>query len=593
MTNAEAFLASKAARRLRFGLACLLALLLVLGIRLFQIQGLDAAGMAQAGLNKRLSSVPVEPVRGDILDAEGNHLARTVERYNLVVDQTLVEGAEFNRFVEVPDEETVTRVTVPMEQGFAELAGVIGKDVGSVRDSMTGKKRFAFVAKSVTPDVKDEALALGLPGLSARATHLRTYPSGPVAGSIVGFMGTDGPLQGIELTRDEKLSGKAGSRTFEIGGDGIRIPYATNEDIPAQDGQSVRLTIDRDIQWFAQQTIASQVARYNADWGNVVVVEVETGNIIAMAESTTPDPNSPGQTPAEFREPFSVTESFEPGSVTKLITMAAALEEGLIEPTTHIEVPPSYTVDGQTFTDAFEHGREKRTAAGVLAKSMNTGTVMIGEQLTPQQRYDWLRKFGIGEPLGLGLNGETAGILAKPESWDTRQQYTVLFGQGLAQTAVHTAMAYQAVANDGVRLPPRLVDAYIDPDGTEHEVPQGDGTTVVSPETAAELKRMLETVTTDGSGASGALKRYRVGSKTGTAEAPSASGGYDGYTLSYAGIAPLEDPKFVTVVTLQRPQGDLKYLVPGESFQKVMRQVLTSRNVPPSTGKPKPYPVEY
>ncbi len=224
---------------------------------------------------------------------------------------------------------------------------------------------------------------------------------------------------------------------------------------------------------------------------------------------------------------------------------------------------------------------------------MNTGTVMIGEQLSKQQRYDWLRKFGIGEPLDVGLNGETSGILPTPDTWDDRQQYTVLFGQGLAQTALHTAMVYQAIANDGVRLQPRLVDAYIDPDGTEHKVPQGEGTRVVSEQTADELHTMLETVTVEGSGASGALEEYRVGSKTGTAEAPGARGGYDGYTLSYAGMAPMEDPQYVVVVTLQRPQGDLYYLVPGESFQKVMKYVLNSNNVPPSTGKPETYPVVY
>jgi cell division protein FtsI (penicillin-binding protein 3) len=224
---------------------------------------------------------------------------------------------------------------------------------------------------------------------------------------------------------------------------------------------------------------------------------------------------------------------------------------------------------------------------------MNTGTVKIGEKLTKQERYDWLRKFGIGEVPGTGISGESPGILAKPETWDERQQYTVLFGQGLAQTALHTAMVYQTVANNGVRLQPRLIDAFIDPDGTEHKVPAGKATKVVSEPTAKKLQKLLETTAVEGSGKSGALEQYRVGSKTGTAEAPGANGGYDGYTLSYAGIAPIEDPEYVVVVTLQRPKGDLYYLIPGESFQKVMKQVLNSNNVPPSTGKPETYPVEY
>lgn len=577
--------------RLRVGLAFVLILLMVLGVRLFQVQGLDFDGMAQAGLNKRLVTQQVPALRGSILDDEGNELAHTVQRFDIVVDQRLSGGETFDRY----DPETDKRVQdVPMEQGFQELSAILGQDVQALKSSILGDASFAFVARSVTPDVRNQVLAVGMPGVYADPTTLRTYPSGAVAGSILGFMSGDGrALGGIELTQDEKLTGTPGSRTFEIGGDGIRIPYATNEDVPAQDGQSVQLTIDQDLQFFAQQTIAAQVEDYNAEWGNIVVVEASTGAVKAMAESTSPDPNDYAATDPVFWKPLSVTSSFEPGSTTKLITMAAGLEEGIIEPTSRFEIPPTYTIDGQTFKDAFEHGKEKRTAAGIFAKSMNTGTVMIGEQLTKQQRYDWLRKFGIGEPLNVGLNGETAGILPTPDSWDERQQYTVLFGQGLAQTALHTAMVYQAVANDGVRLQPRLIDAYIDADGTEHKVPQAEGTRVVSEDTAKELHTMLETVTVEGSGASGALEEYRVGSKTGTAEAPGPQGGYDGYTLSYAGMAPMEDPQYVVVVTLQRPQGDLYYLVPGESFQKVMKYVLNSNNVPPSTGKPKTYPVVY
>ncbi len=578
-------------RRLRIGLAFVLVLLMVLGLRLFQLQALDLNGMAQAGLSKRLTTTAVQPVRGSILDTNGKYFARSVERFDIVVDQRLSGGDTFDRYNEELGER---ELDLPIEQGFQELSAVLGIDAETLRTSIQGDKSFNYVARTVTPDVKNRALAVGLPGVYADKTSVRTYPAGQVAGSIVGYVGPDGKArEGLELSQEDKLTGEAGSKTYEIGGDGIRIPYATNEDVPAVDGQSVRLTIDQDLQWFAQQTIASQVKDYNAEWGNIVVVEAKTGAIRAMAESTTPDPNNPGATAPEFRNPLSVTASFEPGSTTKLITMAAGLEEGIIEPTSEFAIPPLYTVGNQTFKDAFSHGKERRTAAGIFARSMNTGTVMIGEQLTKQQRYDWLKKFGIGEKLNTGITAESQGILPTPDTWDDRQQYTVLFGQGLAQTALHTAMVFQTVANDGVRLPPRLIDAYIDPDGTEHKVPEGEPTTVVTEPTAKKLQKMLETVTVEGSGKSGALEQYRVGSKTGTAEAPGPNGGYDGYTLSYAGMAPIEDPEYVVVVTLQRPQGDLYYLIPGESFQKVMKQVLNASNVPPSAGKPEAYPVEY
>ena len=578
------------ARRLRAGMVIALALLTVLGLRLFQVQALDPDGMAQAAVDKRLVNVTVPALRGSILDAKGNYLARSVERFDIVVDQRLSQdiGGTYKR-----RDAAGTLQEITFEQAFDELSAILGQDPETLRASVLGEKGFNFVAKTVTPEIKEKVLAVKFPGIYADRTTLRTYPSGAVGGSVVGFLGTEGAQEGLELTQDEILAGKAGSKTYEIGGDGIRIPYATNEDEPVRDGQSIKLSIDQDLQWFAQQTIAAQVEEYRAEWGNIVAMEVETGRVVALAESTTVDPNNPGETPADSRKARSVTDSFEPGSTTKVITMAAAIEEGIITPASQFELEPTYTVDGQTFKDANPHGVLHMTSSGILAKSLNTGTVMIGQQLTPRERYDWLRKFGIGQPLNVGLNGETSGLLAEPDDWDTRQQYTVLFGQGLTQTALHTASVYQTIANDGVRMQPSIIDAVVDEDGTEHPVEKADGTRVVSTETATQVQHMLETVTKDGSGASGALKQYRVGSKTGTAEAPGANGGYDGYTLSYAGIAPMDDPKYVVVVTLQRPQGDLYYIVPGQSFQKVMEQVLVSNNVPPSTGKPETYPIEY
>ncbi|UPO77946.1 penicillin-binding protein 2 [Arthrobacter sp. Helios] len=575
--------------RLRAGLVIALVLLTLLGVRLFQVQGLDPEGKAEAAVANRLVTTTVPALRGGILDANGNYLARSVERFDIVVDQRLSQDKdEYPRRTPEGEWEDVT-----FDQAFDELSAILGQDADTLRRSILGEKGFNFVAKTVTPEIRDKVLAVKFPGVYADRTTLRTYPSGAVAGSIVGFLGTEGAQEGLELTQDSILAGEAGSKTYEIGGDGIRIPYATNEDVPVKDGDSIKLTIDQDLQWFAQDAIAAQTREYNAEWGNVVVVEVATGNILAMAESTTVDPNNPGATEADSRKARSVTDSFEPGSTTKVITMAAAIEEGLITPTSPFLINSNYTVDGQTFKDAYEHGTLQMTASGILANSLNTGTVMVGEQLTPQERYDWMRKFGIGTELGTGLNGETSGLLAKPELWDSRQQYTVLFGQGLTQTALHTAMVYQTIANDGVRLAPRLVDSTIDADGGEHTIDSGEGTRVVSKKTAEEVQRMLETVTVEGSGSSGALEKYRVGAKTGTAEAPSPNGGYDGVTVSYAGIAPMDDPKYVAVVTIQRPKGDLYYVEPGKTFQKVMEQVLTTHNVAPSTGEPDIYPIEY
>jgi cell division protein FtsI (penicillin-binding protein 3) len=564
-----------------------LVLLVILGGRLFQLQGLDTAGMAQAAIDKRLRTSEIPALRGEILDAEGTVLARSVQRFDIVVDQRLVE--DFQRF----NQETRQVEDVQIEGEIEKLAAILGQDVATVRDAVVGDKPFNYVAKSVTPEIQEKVENLAFPGLQSRETTTRTYPVGEVAGSVVGFLGADGtPLEGIEATQQEVLAGTPGERTFEIGADGIRIPVATNEEVPAQDGQSVRLTLNSDLQWYAQEAIAEQVKEYDAEYGTIVVMNAKTGDIIALADSTTLDPNDPGATPDGQRQSHAATKAFEPGSTTKMITMAAAIEEGITTPITKYKIPPEYTVNGQTFIDARPHDAKTLTTAGILANSWNTGTVMIGEQLTRQQRYDYLRRFGVGHKFDFGLHGTTEGLLAPPETWDGRQEFTVLFGQGLAQTALHTAVAFATIANDGVRMEPRLIDAYIDPDGTEHPVAKEEVGRAVSSGTADQVQDMLETDSHVASGLPGNIEDYRIGVKTGTAEAPSDEGGFSGYTISYAGIAPMEDPEYVVVATIQRPEGGVFSLTAGPVFKKVMSQVLNTYNVPPSTTKPVKLPLE-
>ncbi|MEV7648438.1 penicillin-binding protein 2 [Arthrobacter sp. NPDC089319] len=578
---------ARATRRLRAGLAIVLILLVILGARLFQLQGLDTAGMAQAAVDKRLRTVDLPALRGEILDANNKVLARSVQRFDIVVDQRLVE--DYTRFDPIRQESEDIKIA----DAIAELAGILGQDAKTVTKAVTGDKPFNYVAKSVTPEVQQKIDDLAFPGLSAQATTTRNYPAGAVAGAVVGFMRSDGvPLEGIEASQNDVLSGTPGTKTYEIGADGIRIPVGTNEEVPAVNGQSVRLTLNTDIQWYAQEVIAETVKDYGAEYGTVVVLNAKTGDLIALADSTTVDPNDPGATPDGDRQSMAVTRAFEPGSTTKMITMAAAIEEGITTPASRYTIPPKYTVNGQTFQDATPHGTLTRTTAGIFAQSLNTGTTMISQQLTRQQRYDYLRKFGIGQGFDIGIGGATPGLLAAPETWDGRQEFTVMFGQGLAQTALHTAVAFGTIANNGVLMQPRLIDAYIDPDGTEHEVPAKKGSRAVSKKTANKVQDMLETNPKYHSGKAGNIEDYRIGVKTGTAEAPSASGGFSGYTISMAGIAPMEDPEFVVVATIQRPQGGVLTLTAGPTFKKVMTQVLNAYNVPPSTSKRVDLPLE-
>jgi cell division protein FtsI (penicillin-binding protein 3) len=570
----------------------MLVLLLVIGGRLFLVQGLDVGGYAQAALSKRLQTTVLPAARGEIVDASGKVLAQSVIRYNITVDQRLATGfKDYQRRQKDGDETTV--VTVTRGQALSELAAALGMSVDAVTTAVTGDKPFNYVARNVTPDVEARVSDLAFPGLYSEGTSQRVYPQGAVAGNLVGFVGSDGTgLAGIEQTQNGQLSGKDGKRIYEIGADGLRIPVATDELTPAQNGQTVKLTINSDLQYFTQQAVQAQTDKYSAEWGIAIVMDASNGNILAMADSNAMDPNDPGKSAPKDRGVRSVTAAYEPGSVEKTLTMSALIQEGKANPLSEYTIPPTVTIDGQTFADAFTHGTEKRTLAGILGYSMNTGTVMAGQALSVQDRYDWLTKFGIGQAPDIGLPGEAAGILATPDKWDDRQKNTVLFGQGLTQSTLQTVRAYQAVANNGVMIQPRLIDGYVGPDGVEHQSPAQPTSQIISKETAQQVKDMLESDVTKGEVKPAAIDGYRIGAKTGTSEAPREDGvpGFDGVTSSLIGMAPMENPKYIVAVVIQRPKGDIFGIGNADVFHSVMAQTLRLYNVPPSTGTPAELP---
>ncbi|MFE4836151.1 peptidoglycan D,D-transpeptidase FtsI family protein [Arthrobacter sp. NPDC056691] len=580
--------AANATKRLRLGLSIMLALLVVVGGKLFLVQGLDVGGMAEAALDNRLRPTVLPAERGSILDANGTVLANSVIRYNITVDQSVNTKTEsFKRLEKVDGKDEL--VTVSRDQGIAELAAVLGMDVEDVRKSVTGTRTYYIVAKDLRPDVENRVSDLQIPGIFSEGTSKRVYPNGSVAGGIVGFLenGTTGQA-GLEQTQDEILRGTPGKRVFEIGADGLRIPVGIDELTPAQDGKDVKLTLNSDLQYFAQQAIQTQADKLSAEWGVIIVSDVKTGNIIAMADTDTPDPNDPGKVAAKDRGVRSVTAAYEPGSVEKPLTAAALIQEGKSSPLDRFTIPPSLVIDGQQFDDSFSHGTEQRTLAGIIGYSMNTGTVMAGSRLTKDQRHDWLQKFGIGEAPDIGLPAEAKGILTPAAQWDDRQQYTVLFGQGVSQSTLQTVRAYQTIANGGVMLQPRLIDSYISPDGTEEKVPAKPSRQVISKDTSKQVRDMLESAVTEGEIKEAAIDGYRVGAKTGTSESPCDDGtaGFCGYTASILGMAPMDDPRFIVEVVLQRPKGSIYGITNGPVFRSVMGQALRTYNVPPSKGTP-------
>ncbi|MFC8304194.1 peptidoglycan D,D-transpeptidase FtsI family protein [Specibacter sp. NPDC057265] len=583
-------------RRMRLSFAFMMVLLLVIGGRLVMVQGLDVDNMAQAAENQRTVVQKLPALRGKIVDSKGKVLAESIIRYNITVSQVnFNDFTEYERRTTDPKTGEQTTVTYSRDEGLEQLAKVLDLKVEDVRTAVTGDKTFNYITQDVSPLLEQKVAELGIPGIYSEAVTKRVYPMGPVGGPIVGFVDPEGnALGGIEQTMNAQLTGTDGKRTYQAGKNGIIIPTAPVRTEPAVDGQTVQLTIDQDIQYYAQQAAQQQKEQYSAEWASISVVEVETGKVVALADSDSYDPNNVGASKTANIRSRTVESVVEPGSTSKIMTAAALVEEGLATPLSEYVVPPTVTVDGQTFSDSFVHGTEQRTLSGIIADSMNTGTVIAGSKLSLEQRYDYMRKFGVGEKTGIDLPGESPGILADWRNWDGRQQYTVLFGQGVAQTPLQTAMVFQTVANDGVRLKPAIIESFTHADGTVETVPQDAGVEVISPETAQAAKDMLEGVVTTTDYKVVNIPGYRSGGKTGTSEAPADNGvGFDGFTSSFIGMAPMEDPKYVVAITVQRPQGSIFGVTQGYTFNQVMGQVLRSYDVPPSTTEPVALPKFY
>lgn len=571
--------------------------LALLGVRLAYLQGLDPNGLADEAREKRMRELTVPALRGEILDINGHVMARSVQRYNITVDQSAV--GPFRRYQEGSDE----AVEMSPTELVYELADILQMSDTDVKNALDGDLKYRIIKQNVTPAVYNKVQALGAPFIYGEILSDRKYPNGEVAGSVVGrFSIIEEPVApdstetrtrnnsvGIERTMHEHLAGSDGKRIYEISADGVRIPIGDEQMTPAVDGKNVRLTINQDIQYFAQQVVKARAKELKAEWGSAIVMDVRDGSLLALADSSTMDPGAERFELADMNS-RALSQVFEPGSTEKILTTAAVFEEGLAEPETVYDVPAQLEIEGQTITDPFTHPAQKRTVAGIIANSMNTGTVMMGSELSREQRYNWLKKFGMGEYTGVELTGESQGLVADWREWDIRQQYTVLFGQGLAQSALQTSLIFQTVANKGIKLKPRIIDAIIDTDGTEEVLPVAEGQRVISEETARKTLQVMEAVVYQGGAEAAQVEGYRVAGKTGTAEnVGEGSAVYDGWTTSFVGVAPTENPRFLVSVTMHRPKTTASAVgLAGTTaqFSQIMEKVLHTYKVPRSTSEP-------
>ena len=577
---------AKYSKRLGIFAFMLVAIVVALGFRLVDFQVVRAEEIQQASLDRREVTRTLTALRGNIVDSNGQVLAKTVFRYdinaapkNVGPVRTAREGVIVERSV--------------MEIAL-ELAPLLGLDLEDLLSRLDGDTEYVNLAKLVDADIYNQIRDLNVPWIFWDRFADRLYPNGAVAGNLLGFVGQDGtPLAGLERQYNTCLAGVDGQETYERSAEGVRIPTSNVTTQPIEDGGTLNLTIDSNLQFFAQQVLADTVSELNAEWASAVVVEVESGRILAAAEAPSVDPNDPAAVPSADRGSRIFQTSFEPGSIMKSITTGMVLDSGVADEYDTVAAPDRLYLDfnNEYIKDSFDHEDFTLSLAGVLRYSSNTGMTEFGRQIDRNVRGDYLDKFGFGVPTSLRFEGESGGILRPARQWDEMTNLTTLFGQGLAVTPIQMAYAYQALANGGVRLDPILVDSCTASDGTVFYKPNQVATRVIS-ESAAKvnLEAMEKVVEFGGVGKTAGISGYRVAGKTGTAEI-SENGVYlDEYAISFYGVAPAENPKFVVGVTIYRPAGVSNSANATPPFKAIMQQALKHYRVPPSTTESRNIP---
>ena len=573
---------------MRFLTVACLFVLSIFGAQLVRIQGFDATAVAQEAQLQRETVQILPAMRGQVLSSDGTVLASSVVRETVVADQKAVctYGTRKNTCDPATSAAAIQSVAT-------KLAPLLNTTVSELVPELTGTSRYRILSRDVTPLTWNTIAALRLPGINrdrGATRSQRTYPQGTTTAALVGYMtGAGRPGGGVEWMMQKHLEGIPGKQTFEQGRDGTAIPVAQRSLLPAVNGNDVTLTINSNLQWYAQNALAQRVKETKAKSGTVVIMDVKSGNLLAVASYPSFDPNTDIGKKGVQLSNLAFSDAFEPGSTSKIMTMAAALEEGTVTPSTPVIIPNRLPRFDANFKDSHEHGTLYRTVAGTLAESSNIGTILVSETLKSKTLESYFRKFGLGAKSGAGFPGESAGILPPSDTWSGTKKATVAFGQGISVTAIQAASVFQTIANDGVRVAPRLVDSATEANGTVIPAPRSASTRVVSHRTAADLSRMLEgVVSADGTAPEAEIPGYRVAGKTGTASYYDFKvGAYSGRTASFIGYAPADDPQIVVAVIVQKPTYPVfGGQVSGPVFKAVTTYALQELKIPPTGAKP-------
>ncbi len=575
-------------RRLAVAILFTFAIVAVFVVRLVDIQVVRASELNAEALSKRMIQTSIPAPRGEIVDTNGVVLADNVTRYNITVSPRDV--ASFTRTAKDGSSQVVSVL-----EALTEVAKLTGANTNDLLTAATSdhESYWAMLVKGVDTATFRAVRDLQIPWVYAEPEQHRVYPLGSVAGNLVGFVGTDKPLNGLEATENSCLASTAGSSTYEQSADEVRLPGSTVTTKQTIPGGTLKLTIDSDLQWFVQQAIAEQAIAIGAESGMAAVVRVKDAHIMAMADWPAVDPNNINGTGTDFLGARSFSYMYEPGSIMKALSASMLIDQGAATPTTRVDVPWLWwTPDGARIRDSEYHGDEHLTLTGVLEQSSNVGMSKLGTTLPQNIRYDYFRKYGLGEPTAVNFQGEANGLLAK--TWNVQQNYDTTYGQGVSVTLAQMASAYQTIANGGVRLPLTLVEGCTKPDGTVVDQPSTGGSRVISESAASTTVKMLESVVTGGwLSTQLTIPGYRIAAKTGTAEV-AANGVYTNDSIvSVAGIAPADNPQYVVIVTYVKPHTITTSAAAAPTFSKIMKQVLKTYRVPPSTGTDPGYPTTW
>jgi cell division protein FtsI (penicillin-binding protein 3) len=546
--------------------------LFAIALRLFWVQGPGSGRYADLAAQQRERRYELAAQRGSIFDRDGAELALSMDM------QTIFANPRF-----VPDPKAAA----------AALAPVLGVDPATVEERLSRDSGFVYLARKVDLEVADRVRALGIPGIDSVAESKRLYPAGQVAAHVLGFVGMDNEgLAGLEHRHEQVLRGKPGKVLMERDPRGHPIPAGKSYFVPPTPGHDLVLTIDREIQHVAEGALAEAVAAWSAKGGSVVVMQPKTGEILALANLPTFDPNQAGASPNEAWRNRALTDAYEPGSANKVITAAAAIETQTFRPSDVLNVPDNLPLANKVFHDAHPHPPLDITFAQVIQQSSNVGTIKVAQKLGKDVLHEYMLRFGYGSPTGIDFPGESKGILPAPASWSATSLPTIAIGQGVAVTPMQIVSVYAAVANKGVAVKPRLVKATIDADGVRRAPPPSLKRRAVSPEVARQLTEILLGVTESeqGTGKAAAVSGYQVAGKTGTAQkVRSDTPGYSGHVGSFIGFAPAGDPRLVVGVVLDEPSPIWGGVTAAPAFKEVMQFALAHLGIGPGPVLPTPW----